>query len=200
MAYVFQTIADLGAAQGVTPNQTQQARDWFRDQASELSSRNINKNRLMNDKQNVVNKIDVNSIGKMYMFFYDPKMKATLPFYDTFPLVFPIDFKQNGFLGINLHYLPPYLRAKLMDSLYTTANNTKYDDSTKLKISYQTLNSASQFSYFKPCVKRYLWDHVVGNYLYVEPKNWDTALMLPTERFNKASKETVFKESVKATR
>jgi hypothetical protein len=58
------------------------------------------------------------------------------------------------------------------------------------------LKNASKFSYFKPCFKRYLWDHVQGQFLNVQTQNWDTALMLPTERFSKASKETVWKDSV----
>ena len=196
MAYIFQSIADRGVVQGITPNQTSQARDWYRNQAADLTSRNVNPNRLMNDKQNIVPSLVVKDIGSMFMFFYDPKLKDILPYYDIFPLVFLIGFKDNGFMGINLHYLPQYLRAKLMDALYSTANNDKYDDTTKLKISYQILNNAAQFKYFEPCIKRYLWNNVQGGqFLKVEPKNWDTALMLPTERFKKATKSTVFRDS-----
>ena len=71
----------------------------------------------------------------MFMFIYDPKHKDTLPFYDTFPLVFPIEIYSDSFLGINLHYLPPVLRAKLMDALYTTANNNKYNEYKLINIS-----------------------------------------------------------------
>lgn len=197
MASYFTQIAAKGTDAGITPNQTQEARDWFRDQASKLSSQNVNPNRAMTDKKNVVEKIDINSIGKMYMFFYDPSLKDILPYYDTFPLVFPIGFKSNGFLGINMHYLPPVLRAKLMNALYETANNKKYDDTTKLRISYEILNSAAKFKYFQPCLKHYLWDNVQGNkYLYVQPSNWDTALMLPLQRFKKATADRVYKDSV----
>ena len=41
--------------------------------------------------------------GKMNMFFYDPKHKKKLPYYDTFPLVLPIERYNDGFLGINFH-------------------------------------------------------------------------------------------------
>jgi hypothetical protein len=78
---------------------------------------------MMNDKENIVNTIDEKSIGKMYTFFYDPKHKETLPYYDLFPLIFVVGPAAGGFLGINLHYLPPVLRAKLMDSLYQILNN-----------------------------------------------------------------------------
>jgi hypothetical protein len=199
-AYIFQSIAAKGKSAGIIPNKTTNSRIWYREQAAQLSSRNVNRNRFMNDKKNVVPKLQINDIGKMYMFFYEPKGKLTLPYYDTFPLIFPIAFQEGGFLGINLHYLPIYLRARLMDALYSTANNDKYDDTTKLKISYDMLNSASKFSAFSPCVKRYLWDHVVGSFLYVEPSNWDTALTLPTERFQKATKSQVFNDSATKVR
>lgn len=199
-AYIFQSIAQKGKAEKISPNATTSARTWYRQQAAALTSRNVNKNRMMNDKQNIVSSISADDIGKMYMFFYDPKHKDTLPYYDIFPLIFPIGFQEGGFLGINLHYLPSYLRAKLMDALYTTASNNKYDDTTKLKLSYSLLNNASKFSAFSPCLKKYLWDHVQGSFLYVEPSNWDTALMLPTERFQKATKSQVFSDSAKKVR
>ena len=198
--YIFQSIANKGKAEGITPNKTASARTWYRNQASQLVSRNVNKNRIMNDKANVVSQITRDDIGKMHLFFYDPKGKATLPYYDIFPMIFPIGFQEGGFLGINLHYLPHYLRARLMDALYTTANNDKYDDTTKLKISYDMLNGAAKFGPFSACVKRYLWDHVQSKFLYVEPSNWDTALMLPLERFQKAPTYKVFGDSIAKVR
>ena len=44
--------------------------------------------------------------GEMYMFYYDAKHKDTLPYWDRFPLVFPFSKVKDGFLGLNLHYLP----------------------------------------------------------------------------------------------
>ena len=198
MAYIFQTIANRASRANITPNQTSSAREWFRDAAEKVSS--VSAPRLMNDKQNIVPSLTVKNIGQMFMFSYDPKHKDTLPYYDTFPLIFLVDFKSDGFTGINLHYISPFLRAKLMDALYNVANNDKYDDSTKLRISYQMLSNSSRFAYFAPCFKRYLWNHVEGSFLNVQPKNWDTALMLPTERFKKANKNTVFGESAKKVR
>jgi hypothetical protein len=195
MAYIFQTIANKATKSNITPNQTSAAREWFRDAAQKVSS--VSAPRLMNDKQNIVPSLTIKNIGQMFMFSYDPKHKDTLPYYDVFPLIFLVDFKNDGFTGINLHYISPYLRAKLMDSLYNIVNNDKYDDSTKLRISYQVLSNSSRFGYFAPCFKRYLWNHVGGSFLNVQPKNWDTALMLPTERFKKANKNTVFSESAK---
>lgn len=147
------------------------------------------------DADNLQTEIDIESIGSMFSFFYDPKLKKVLPYYDMFPLVFVIGPKPGGFLGINLHYLPPVLRAKLMDQLYATANNKRYDSTTKLRISYELLSKASRFRYFAPCVKHYLFDHVQSKYLKIEPKFWDVALMLPTEKFRKADADVVWNQS-----
>ena len=191
-AYIFQQIAQKGKFEGIDSSIRQRdARTWFRNAAQEVSS--VNTRRLMNDKKNLTNRITEESIGSMYMFSYNPKHKETLPHYDVFPLIFPIGIMNDGFLGINLHYLPPVLRAILMNRLYETLNNKKYDSTTKLKLSYELLNGYAKFNYFKPCVKHYLLDYVSGSFLYVEPTNWDIALMLPTERFRKQSKELVWK-------
>ena len=194
MAYIFQTLANKGTKAGITHDFSQESIDWFRSAAQQVA--NVSAPRLMNDKKNIVSSLTVKNIGQMFMYFYDPKTKETLPYYDKFPLILLVDFDEGGHYGLNLHYLPPVLRAKLMDSLYTLRNNDKYDDTTKLKLSYKILSSASRFRYFEPCFKRYLSNYVQGQYLQVQIENWDKALMLPTERFVKASKSRVFKDSL----
>lgn len=133
----------------------------------------------------------------MYHFKYEPKTAKTLPYYDRFPLIFMVGPAQGGFYGMNLHYLPPQLRAKLMDGLYDLTNNTRYDDTTKLKLSYDLLNSASKFRYFKPTFKHYLNQHVRSKFIEIDSTEWDTALFLPTERFEKAKKTKVWADSRK---
>lgn len=140
------------------------------------------------------------TVGRMYLFYYDPKTKEDLPYYDRFPLIFPFNKVDDGFYGINMHYLPHVLRARLMDALFTLANNTKNDDTTKLKMSYQILNSSSRFKYIKPCVKHYLNSHVRSRFLWVPADQWKTALFLPLERFAKASTSTVWQQSRRLVR
>lgn len=124
------------------------------------------------------------SVGSMYLFVYDPKYKDVLPYYDMYPLVIPIEFYTNGFLGLNLHYLPPGARASLMDSLKKLANNNKYNEKTKLNISYEVLSRyASQFSGFENCIKRYLFAHVRSPFHKVSPEEWDKTIMLPLQRW-----------------
>ena len=195
-SYIFQKIADKGRAEGIDSSVRQRdARTWFRETAASI--RLVDRSRLLKDSDNVVSNIDEESIGKMYTFFYDPKLKATLPYYDRFPLVIVIGPKEKGFLGLNLHYLPLRLRAKLMNELYNTINNKKFDKTTKMNINYRFLQSAIRFRYFAPCVKHYLNNHVASNILNIQPTYWDMALMLPTENFAKANNEKVWNDSRK---
>lgn len=175
---------------------TNASREWFRNTALNIRKMSVPEfQRNARPFQNIEN-LSVNSIGKMYSFTYDPKWKAVLPYYDTFPLIFPIDFQKDRMHGINMHYLPPGLRARLMDALYTTISNDKYDKTTKLKISYGILKSSSQFKYFKPCFKTYLFDHVRSPFMNINPEAWDYTLFLPLARFNKKSQEYVWMESM----
>jgi hypothetical protein len=193
MAYIFQKLSKQAGKANISQKDVADAREWFRNEASNIKS--VNTNRLMQSAFDSP-QMSPASIGQMFMFFYDPKTKDSLPYYDRFPLIFPISFYKDGFLGINLHYIPPYTRAKLMDSLYSTINNKKYDSTTKLRISYELLNAAGRFKEFKPCIKRYLFSHVVSNFQYVSPEDWDKAIMLPTERFVGKSKDKVWTDSM----
>ncbi len=178
-------------------HEQQKAKEWVRTTALKISTVNIRK--LFNSQNNrLVSGVGDKFLGSMMLFHYDPKWKDELPYYDRFPMVIPIDLYKDGFLGLNLHYLPPYHRAKLMDALYTTINNNAYDDKTRFQVTYQLLKNSAKFRAFKPCVKRYLSKHVRSQFFFVEPKQWDVVLMLPLARFVKARKDRVWEDSTNA--
>lgn len=193
MATVFDTIITQGVRSGQIPARTQGARDWFRETAQKISR--INERELMKGDQSRLQSRLI--IGQMYMFYYDPKWKDELAYYDRFPLIFPFRRVPGGFYGLNLHYLPLPLRARLMDGLYDYANNTRYDESTKIKMNYSLLQSVAKLKFFEPCVKHYLDEHVRSRFMYIYPSEWDVALFLPTERFVKKTKTQVWSESKK---
>lgn len=172
------------------------ARRWFRDQA--LQVQRVDTNNFINksDKDRKFRTVSNENIGEMFTFSYDAKLKDKLPYWDRFPLVFVIQSYGDGFLGINLHYLPPRFRSVLMDAMYRTVNNSKYDNTTKLMISYEILKGAAKYRYFKPCVKRYLFNRVASKFMKISANEWDMALMLPTERFQKKRKSFVWEESI----
>lgn len=188
---ILQNKRDSKTASGILKPGSLDARDWYREKAREVVSMNPNKIISQNKSFNRT----MIQPGFMYLFGYNPKMKDELPFYDRYPLIFPFKSEEGGFLGMNLHYLPHIMRARLMDQLYELTNNDRFDKTTKLRASYAMLNSASRYKYFKPCVKRYLYSHVQTNFLFIPSNEWDIALFLPLERFEKQNKGSVFKDS-----
>ena len=186
----FTDILAKGVRQGLMPGRTQEARDWFRNTA--MKANRITENKLLASSDILVNRTEV---GRMYLFAYDPKTKADLPYYDRFPLIFPFKALPDGFLGINMHYLPYVLRAKLMDLLYNYVSDPKLNTRARLKITYSLLQSASTNKYIKPCVKRYLFSHVRSKFVYILPAEWDIALFLPVENFKKANVRQVWNDS-----
>ena len=134
-------------------------------------------------------------LGKMYFYSYNPKWKNELPWYDTFPLVFPIEKYSDGFLGLNFHYLAPKDRAILMDQLKGFANNKAYDETTKLRLTYDMLKGFSKIKRAKPTVHRYLQNKVRSKFVLINADEWEVALFLPVERFKKANKKKVWEHS-----
>ena len=130
--------------------------------------------------------------GRLNMFLYDPKFKKTLPYYDTFPLVLPIENYPDGFLGINLHYLPIPLRTRLLDRLYEFSSNDKFDSTTRLTATYNTVKN---ISLIKPTLKKYLYNFVETQYRRIDADEFVVATLLPVQRFTKATSRKVWRDS-----
>ena len=170
------------------------AGDWFRSIVNRTKgqfSGETPKTILQRSENLVSNSV----LGKMYFYSYDPKLKDELPWYDTFPLVFPIERYTDGFLGLNFHYLAPKHRAILMDQLKMFANNKAYDETTKLKLTYNMLAGFKKIKRARPTVHRYLDSHIKSKFVLVNADEWEVALFLPVERFKKASKKQVWAHS-----
>jgi len=170
------------------------AGDWFRSIVNRTKGQFSDETpkTILQRSENLVSK---SVLGKMYFYSYDPKWKNELPWYDTFPLVFPIERYPDGFLGLNFHYLPPKHRAILMDQLKMFANNKKYDETTKLKLTYDMLKGFTKIKRARPTVHRYLTSKVKSKFVLVNADEWEVALFLPVERFRKASKKKVWAHS-----
>ena len=188
MAYLIDRIKASLAKEGLTPR-SNQARAWLQSKVAELRPTRA---ALMRDR----NKLRESSvIGKMYFYFYDPKTKDTMPYYDRFPLVIPIESYNDGFLGLNLHYISPKYRMTLLDKLSVTASNKTYDERTKLRLNYRYLANASRVFEATPCIKRYLYGHIQSRFLEITADEWDIAALLPMESFVGASTSKVYAES-----
>lgn len=134
-------------------------------------------------------------IGEVFLYHYDPKWKAKLPYYDTFPLVIPIEYYDNGFLGLNLHYLPMNMRMSFLNRLVQLANAAPGTERIRMKISYSILKDSKRLINYLPCVKRYLVDHIRGKMLKIQPHEWLIAYSLPIANFQKATEQKVWRDS-----
>lgn len=192
----FEQIFEKAKKEGVSLK-TRQALQWYRKEAGQ-ATRNATV-LIKEDASRLQNNMNRFSVGRMYMFYYDAKLKndkKKLPFWDRFPMIFPIELYPDGFLGINFHYLPPQQRARLLDALDTIANNKKFNDTTKLRVSYSILKAASNLKLFKPCLKRYLFSQVRSKYMYVSPNEWPMAIFLPIAKWDGATAAEVYKDSM----
>ena len=186
----FEKLETEAFRSGVQPR-TQESLNWFKKRLQSVAR--VNNNQILKDP--LLKKVSKPLMGRMYMYFYDPKTKDTLPYYDRFPLIIMLKRERGGFTGLNLHYLPPVLRAKFFDNLTEFTNNKKYDESTRFRLMYSFLKNSSKLELFKPCFKKYLTSQVESRITEVPATEWEVALFLPTDKFVKNSRTTVWRKS-----
>jgi len=190
-----QSLFDLLQAQAFRAGiqgRTKESQNWFRKKVKDLGD--VNPRSLLKDSALEPTTREIS--GSMYMYFYDPKHKNTLPYYDRFPLVIMVEPVEGGFYGLNLHYLAPGVRARFLDALMATAPKN-INDKSRLKLRYDLLKGAQKFKEFKPCFKHYLTDHVKSKMVRVPMTEWEIAIFLPTEQFKKVKAESVWRYSRK---
>ena len=149
---------------------------WYRNRIKELGTPSVPE--LLRTGQ--LNRTP--AFGSLNMFVYSPKGRNKLPYYDTFPLVLPLKRYNNGFLGLNFHYLPYALRARLLDAA----------GGDNLSVSAVENNRLT-----RPCLKRYLYGFTRSQFRKIPDEDNLTAIMLPVQRFKKASTQEVWSDSRK---
>jgi len=157
--------------------------NWFRNNLRQIRMRS----------SSLMDEFDANGkvkIGNMYMFFYDAKTKDKLPYWDYFPLCIPIKKYKTGFMGLNLHYLPPRYRIRLLDAMYGDMEDGTFD------IDYGMVKSISKLRWAKPCVKQYQYGFFKSYIKQVGSEYYDLVSMLPTTKFNKNA-NTVYADSMR---
>ena len=170
MASVFDTIRNAAGDRDLSIN-------WYKKKVADLSNR-ISAARLMRSGKLK----NAPSFNKLHFFRYDPKLKAVLPYYDTFPLVMPIQSAPGGFLGINFHYLPIPLRMRLLETL----------DKRGFRGNYSKLKNIREI---KPTLKHYLRRQFVSGFLELEEDDYAPSIFMPVAQFRKASASQVWRDS-----
>ena len=139
----------------------QTALDWLRQNTkATLDPSNVSKN--------IATSLDP---FNMYMFMYNAKHKDTLPYWDVYPLIFLWKGVKKGyFTGVNFHYLPPKLRAFLLDLLREGGN-------------VQTISKVIKINPFKFAIKKYILKRTRTRFYRPPASDWNNALFLPVAKF-----------------
>ena len=170
---------------------------WLMSKIGELRGVSNIASQLSREKERQVSKF---SPGGLYYFYYDPKTKADLPYYDKFPLVLVLNTNPDGFMGLNIHYLPLRHRVAFLDKLMDYADLNDNNEIMRMRVTYDILTASRSLREFKPCLKKYYYSHVQSKILAVQPNEWDIAAYLPIQQFKKATVEEVWNDSIDAIR
>lgn len=167
---------------------------WFTSKINNLKNPQALANQIRKETDRNTNRF---LIGGLYFFYYSAKYDDRLPYWDAFPLVLPLERYGDGFLGMNLHYLPPRIRAGFMDKLMNFAIYDDNDEIKRLRITYDIVSASRRYKEFRPCVKRYLYKNIASKMLKIDANEWETAVFLPVHQFQKAKVNEVWQDSIK---
>ena len=128
------------------------------------------------------------NFGMMNLFYYRPKAAEKLPYYDIFPLVIPMGRRlNNGFVGINFHYLSVPQRWALLERLQAFQTPSELDafDSEEGMGEVVSLfwSQIKKIRGVRPIVRRYLTEYMKSRFLRIEISEMIIAASLPVERF-----------------
>lgn len=124
--------------------------------------------------------------GRIYMFNYNPKWKKILKIWDTFPVVVVVSLVKNGFIGLNLHYAPPWTRLYFMEYLNDFLHfNENRPINTKYRVDWESLLEGHKYDIAEQCVHRYLYSKIVRQPWLVPPEDWDMVTWIRAENFVK---------------
>ena len=133
-------------------------------------------------------------VGEMWMFSYNPQERSTP--HDSFPCVIILEMYRDGFLGINLHYLPEKLRETLFRQLYSlrTSDNL-LDENTRFKVRYEFISKTLRFRYARPCIKRYKYSNIDSLMIKIPAEEWAVAMYLPVYNFIGKTRRQIWMDS-----
>ena len=191
MASILTQLAQEKSA-GELRTMSKESLKWLMAKIADVRGVRVAKG-ISNEKVRQVNKF---ILGGLYCFYYNPKGKMDLPYYDQFPMVLALEKYNDGFLGLNFHYLPIKYRVVFLDKLMNFAMMGDAGEIMRMRVTYDILTASKRLKLFKPCIKRYLSSHIQSKLLTIQPNEWDIAALLPLQQFKGATAPEVWQDSV----
>ncbi len=152
---------------------------WFAEKVKDLISVSEKPGELLTKWERRANKVQ---LYRFNMFFYDAKTKNTLPYFDMFPLVFPLRRFGDGFTGINVHYLPPAFKEDFYNIYTRFKLNDEFDETTLYRMTWSKI---SRFKVMRPLIRKYSYTHIKSRFLILRADEVPTAMLLPLTRLVK---------------
>jgi len=136
-------------------------------------------------------------IGQVLLFRYRPENKVK--FYDKYPLVLITSFTKSGFVGVNLHYIPPKDRLRLILLMNSLVLNVSEKDRQKIRIRIFSLINKKIFTKYKSTVMNaYIGKNIVGKPKITTPEEWTMFAFLPV--FKGINPSKLYSEILKETK
>lgn len=148
------------------------AKQWMKRTKDNQAKRIKTRKTILNNPDR--HELGIFAIGNMYLYAYDAITKETLPYWDYYPLVLPFAYTKNGFYGLNLHYIPPRLRAQVLDEVLRYKSNGDLSNPTA-----NLIRSLAQHPIVQPAIHQYLYSQVIGMPSKIEIEEWEQVVYLP---------------------
>lgn len=187
--------------------------DWFLDKIEDgllvLPTPNRIKRNILYDPQRQSSKKFLMLEGRMFAFTYLPINHQTLEYWDATPLVISLGINDGKMMGINLHYLPPPIRADLLNKMLRTATGAKGlkmppKGAGMFRIDYEDLKTM-KFVAGLSCLRSYDLSRIIGRVAMIPSNEWANAAALPYSDFRtggagKANEKMIWIETMQNIR
>lgn len=136
-------------------------------------------------------------IGDMVIFNYVSKGRLEDSKFNSFPMIFILSVSHDRIYGLNMLYLPPVLRNKVILQLTKSVAGLKLTDTTRGLMVANLLKSYKDVKLFAPCFREYKLDSIKSKFINIPTNNWGLSLKMPIIPIGKQQQVPKFKEAAK---
>jgi hypothetical protein len=173
------TASAMSSKKGSKAKQAKKSVAWFKAKVGESAKGFKTKGKL--------------EPGKIFTFGYDAKFKDILPYWDKFPLIIVLDVYNDGFMGLNFHYVSPVERMKFFSKMmkFSTQKGEPENMTSKAKFNV-SWDAVRNIRHADKMIHKYLYGHVKTSLLEAPPNEWENVIFLPYQKFVGASAKSVW--------
>jgi hypothetical protein len=168
---------------------SKEALDWFRKRITK-DTKHQQKQILNSDykKKKKITPAGLN--GRMYFYAYKAESAghAETQAYDAFPMVFFFNAKKgpDGHIimyGLNVHYLKPIEKQRLLKELINIRAATKIDMNTRIRATWQLIKAVASKQIYEKAVHAYRMDRVKSQFVEIPCTDWPVVAHLNLQKW-----------------